>query len=144
MALFAVPIFVGFGAQNADRDTEFFRTTRRYVELHKGFCRPVLAGHPTVYHHTPDIGVLAPAPWCVLEYAASDRSRGYAGAFKLNHDAEPYRLRLRGIDRATDYEVTLDNAGQTWRMPGRELADGLVVELDTALTSELVLYRQVS
>ncbi len=69
VTLFAVPIFVGFGAQDADRATEYFRKTRRYIELHKGFCRPVLAGHPIVYHHTPDIGAVRPADWCVLEYA---------------------------------------------------------------------------
>jgi alpha-galactosidase len=144
VSLFALPIFVGFGAQNADHDAEFFRKTRRYVELHTGFCRPVLAGHPTVYHHTPDIGLSMPAPWCVLEYAARDRSRGYAGVFKLAHDNEPYRLRLRGVDCAADYDVTLDNATQTWRMPGHTLAqEGLHIELDAALTSELVLYQRI-
>jgi hypothetical protein len=143
VSLFALPIFVGFGAQNADPDTAFFRKTRRYVELHKGFCRPVLAGHPAVFHHTPDIGLNAPAPWCVLEYAARDRSRGYAGVFKLTHDREPYRLRLRGVDYAAEYEVTLDNSAQTFRATGRDLAEtGLRIELDAALTSELAMYRR--
>ena len=143
VSLFATPIFVGFGAQNADRSTDFYRRTRRYIDLHKGFCRPVLAGHPVVHHHTPDIGVCEPAPWCVLEYAAPDASRGYAGVFKLAHDTEAYLLRPRGIDRAAEYDVTLDNLAQTFRMSGRELARGITIELDAALTSELVLYRKV-
>jgi alpha-galactosidase len=143
VGLFALPIFVGFGAQDADRKTEFFARTKRYIELHKGFCRPVLAGHPEVFHHTPDIGLSQAAPWCVLEYAARDRSRGYAGVFKLTHDAAPYGLRLRGVDMATDYEVTLDNASQTFRMSGRDLAlNGLPIALDSALTSELVMYER--
>jgi len=143
VSLFALPIFVGFGGQSADRGTEFYQRTKRYIELHRGFCRPILAGHPRVYHHTPDIGVTGPAPWCVLEYAARDRSQGYAGVFKLAHDTEPYLLRLRGIDRAAEYEVTLDNSSQTFRLSGRELANGLLIELDAALTSELVLYRKI-
>jgi alpha-galactosidase len=53
VTLFGVPIFVGFGAQAARRDTEYFARTRRYIELHKGFCRPILAGGAAVYHHTP-------------------------------------------------------------------------------------------
>jgi hypothetical protein len=138
-----VPIYVGFGAQDADRSTEFFKKTKRYIELHKGFCRPILAGHPVVYHHTPDIGLLKPADWCVLEYGAPDRSRGYAGVFKLTGGGDPYRLRLRGVDAGADYEVTFDNASQVFRMSGRDLAlDGLPVTLDSALTSELVMYER--
>jgi alpha-galactosidase len=143
VSLFAMPVFVGFGAQNADRSTEFYRLTRRYIELHKGFCRPVLAGQPAVYHHTPDIGLFAPAPWCVLEYAAPDRSRGYAGVFKLAGGRDEYRLRLQGVDWAAQYEVTMDNQNQTVVMAGHELAQaGLTISLDSALTSELVLYRK--
>ena len=143
VTLFAVPIFVGFGAQDADRSTEFFQKTRRYLELHKGFCRPVLAGHPVVYHHTPDIGVLRPADWCVLEYAAPDRSRGYAGVFRLGVGAGEHRLRLRGVDLDADYRVTLDNGAKAFAMSGRDLTlTGLPIALDSALTSELVMYER--
>lgn len=143
VTLFAQPIFVGFGAQNADRTTEYFARTRRYIDLNKGFCRPVLASHPAVYHHTPDIGLYAPADWCVLEYAAHDRSRGYAGVFRLAHEPGEYVLRPRGIDAASDYTVTLDNSRQVFRVPGAQLAGaGLVIRLDAANTSELVMYQQ--
>ena len=145
VTLFGVPIYVGFGAQDADRSTPCFQKTRRYIALHKGFCRPVLAGNPVVYHHTPDIGLFQHADWCVLEYAQPDRARGYAGVFKLTGSQEPYRLRLRGAHRGAEYEVTLDNGQQVFRASGRELAgDGLVIRLDSALTSELVMYRQVA
>ncbi|HET6429641.1 MAG TPA: glycoside hydrolase family 36 protein [Phycisphaerae bacterium] len=144
VTLFAVPIYVGFGAQNADRSTEFYRKTRRYIDLHKGFCRPVLAEHPIVYHHTPDIGLFAPAQWCVLEYARPDRARGYAGVFRLADGEGEYRLRLRGVERGGRYEVTLDNSGQTFAAEGQSLAEeGLTIRLDAALTSELVLYRRM-
>ena len=78
-----------------------------------------------------------------MEYAAPDRSRGYAGVFRLGQGAAEYRLRLRGVDAGADYEVTLDNAAQVFRISGRELAlTGLPIPLDSALTSELVLYER--
>jgi alpha-galactosidase len=145
VTLFAQPIFVGFGAQNADRTTEYFAKTKRYIELNKGFCRPVLASHPVVYHHTPDIGLYAPADWCVLEYAAPDRSRGYVGVFRLANGLAEYVLRPRGISVASEYEVTLHNSGQTLSVPGAQLAGaGLVIRLNAANTSELVMYRELA
>ena len=145
VTLFAQPIFVGFGAQNADRTTAYFAKTKRYIELNKGFCRPVLAAHPVVYHHTPDIGLNAPADWCVLEYAASDRSRGYAGVFRLTNGPGEYVFRPKGIHIGSEYEMTLDNSRQSWRVPGAQLAGaGLVIRLDTANTSELVLYQRTN
>jgi alpha-galactosidase len=141
--LFAQPIIVGFGAQDADRSTPYFETTRRYLRLGRTFTQPILAGKPTVYHHTHDIGLHAPADWCVLEYGAADRARGYAGVFRLTDGLAEYRLRLRGVDVGADYEVTLDNTTQTFRMSGRELAfTGLPIALDSACTSELVLYER--
>jgi alpha-galactosidase len=143
VTLFAQPIFVGFGAQNADRTTEYFAKTKRYIELSKGFCRPILAGHPVVYHHTPDIGLYAPAEWCILEYAARDRSRGYAGVFRLTSGPAEFVLRPRGVNLDSDYKVTLDNTRQTLPVPGAQLAGaGLVIRLDAANTSELVMYQE--
>jgi hypothetical protein len=97
-----------------------------------------------VHHHTPDIGLFHPADWCVLEYACPDRSRGYAGVFRLATGNGTYLLRLRGVDTASEYQVTLDNNNQTFRMSGRDLVlTGLPVHLDSALTSELVMYEKV-
>ena len=77
-------------------------------------------------------------------YALADRSRGYAGVFRLASGDEEYRLRLRGVAASGEYEVTLDNPRQTFRMSGRELAmQGLAVRLDAAMTSELVMYTKV-
>ena len=159
VTLFATAIFVGFGAQNADRSTPYFMKTKRYIELANSFCYPIIAGGALVYHHTPGIGVMRSAPRCVLEYAAPDRTRGYCGVFSLNYgeasrgatgdagngDPAEYVLRLRGIDRTRDYNVTLDNSGETFRASGRELANaGLSIRLDGSLLSELVLYEAVS
>ena len=146
VTLFAQPIFVGFGAQDADRSSAYFRTTRRYIQLAKEFTAPILASKPVVYHHTPGIGLYEPAPWCVLEYTAADRSRGYAGVFQLESQAGDYCLRLRGVDGTAHYRVTLDNRQETLRLSGYELRHhGVLIPAGAAMTSELVLFeREIS
>ena len=142
--LFAQPIFVGFGGQDADRTTPYFQKTLRYIKLAKDFTAPVLKSKPVVYHHTPDIGLCAPAEWCVLEYAAPDQSCGYVGVFKLAGGRAEYRLCLRGVDAAATYQITLDNRQRVLRLTGQELLlQGIPIALDAANTSELVMYEKV-
>jgi len=145
VALFCSPIFVGYGGQGADYTTPYFQKTRGYTELIKTFCRPIMA-QAAVFHHTPYIGLVEPAEWCVLEYAAQDRSCGYAGLFRLGGDPghDEYILRLRGIDPGNTYEVTLSNTGAKVRMPGQSLSiGGLPVRLAAVNSSELVLYKKI-
>ena len=148
VTLFAVPVFVGFGAQGADRSTEYFRRTRRYIELNKGFCRSIMAGRPAVFHHTPHILIYGRAERCVLEYGRRDRRRAYAGVFQLADgsmaEGKPYVFCPRGLDMSLTYEVRLDNDGSVFRASGRELAAiGVPVRLDRPLTSELLLFDAV-
>lgn len=142
VTLFATPFYVGFGAQGADRNTAYFDMTRRYIELNKTFCRTILGNHPAVFHHTPDIGVMAPADWCVLEYAARDHTRGYAGLFNLSGQQSDYLFRPRGIDISLNYAVTFDNLRQTVTISGIELANaGLRIRVEGACRSELIMYE---
>ena len=142
VTLFAIPVFVGFGAQNADRNSVYFKKTREYMELAKGFCRPVMENSPAVYHHTPYIGLAQPASFCVLEYGAQDKSRGYCGVFKLDHGRETHTLRLCGVDEGKTYEVTRKNSGAVFTASGLELANtGLNITLENINTSELILYK---
>ncbi len=144
VTLFAVPIFVGFGSQAADRTTSYFKEIKRYIELNKTFCRKIMANDPVVFHHTPDAAVNNGSPWCVLEYARQDRSSGYAGVFKLKNDMtdNEYLFKPRGIDISKSYKVTLDNDGQHLVISGWELSQtGIKVHLDAAKTSELILYE---
>ena len=143
VTLFAQPIFVGFGAQEASRSTPYFEQTKRYIRLAKEFTGPIMAGRPRVFHHTPDIGLQEPADWCVLEYAAQDASRGYAGLFKLTSGRSEYRFRPGGVDSSATHRVTLDNARQTLRLSGQDLLlHGMPVALDAANTSELIMYEK--
>ena len=148
VTLFAVPIYVGFGAQSADRSTAYFQQAKRYIALHKGFCRPILASHPDVYHHTPDIGLFSKTEWCVLEYGMPDKSAGYTGVFRLSdpqgEGKGTYTLHPGGIDPGRNYEITLDNKHLTFTVSGYELMEkGLTIRLDGVLVSELVMYRVV-
>lgn len=143
--LFCIPIFVGFGAQDADFSSAFFVKTREYVELHKGFCRGVLENAPVVYHHTPYIGVYDDADYCVLEYGAKDKSKGYCGVFKLfSNKMDTYNLRLKGVDSSKNYKVTLHNSNDLFIVSGFELKNkGLNIDLEATHTSELVLFEAV-
>ncbi|MCL1910192.1 MAG: GH36 C-terminal domain-containing protein, partial [Kiritimatiellaeota bacterium] len=144
LTLFAMTVFVGFGAQNNARDGVYFQKAREYIELAKGFCRPLLAGGAAVYHHTPFIGMAAPATFCALEYGLPDKSRGYCGVFKLDNGAGTFNLRPRGVDPGADYEVTFKNSGATAVLRGFELANtGINITLENANTSELILYRTI-
>ena len=145
--LFANTVFVGFGAQDTDRSTPYFVKTKRYIQLAKTFCYPIMAERAVIYHHTPNIGVSRPADWCVLEYASPNRQRGYAGIFSLSgggRGPQEYTFRARGLDRSREYQVTMDNSGDSFRLSGQELTNrGLLVRLDGALTSELLMFSAV-
>ena len=146
VTLFAIPIYVGFGAQDSDRNSIYFEKTREYVELAKNFCRPVMADEngTVVYHHTPYIGMADPASFCVLEYGMKDKSRGYCGVFKLDSGMNTYNLRLRGTDQSKNYEVTFKSSGATVVTTGFELANtGINISLENINTSELILYKSI-
>jgi hypothetical protein len=85
-----------------------------------------------------------PAPYCVLEYGAKDKSKGYCGIFKLDYGANPYNLRLKGINRSKNYEVTFKNDGETVVMSGLELVNtGINITLESIHNSELILYKNI-
>jgi alpha-galactosidase len=144
VTLFAIPIFVGFGSQEADRTTEYFQTVKRYIELNKTVCRKVMANHPVVFHHTPEAGFNNKTPWCVLEYARRDHTSGYAGIFKLKTETKnnDYIFRPRGIDISKQYKVTMDNDHLIFIISGWDLSQtGIRIHLDAVHSSELVLYE---
>jgi hypothetical protein len=101
---------------------------------------------PKVFHHTPFIGLYAPAEWCVLEYTGQDYMTGYAGLFRLGREskADVYRFKPRGIKADADYEIELYNTHNKFILPGSELLNkGLEIRLESVNTSELILYKQI-
>jgi Glycosyl hydrolase family 36 C-terminal domain len=62
---------------------------------------------------------------------------------QIEMEPEPeYHLRPRGLDISKRYKVTWDNSGQTCEVDGFTLVQrGVVVRLEGALTSELLLFE---
>jgi alpha-galactosidase len=114
------------------------------IHLYKHFVRP-FHRESRIFHHTPTEVDGEHPGWGVLELAAHDRSRGIAAFFRLaNAGASDYLFRPRGLDVARTYAVTFDNAGQTAHVTGLLLVtQGIVIRLETALTSELVLFEAI-
>ncbi len=153
--LFCQPVFVGFGAQNTPHFSQYLQKVKRYIKLFQEIAAPILAKHPKVFHHTPDIGLYKPATWCVLEYATEDGSAGYAGIFRLRRDGggqknrrvssngEEYLFKPKGINPAEEYLITLDNSGAILKMAGIELLRwGIPIRLSQVCTSELIIFRK--
>lgn len=115
---------------------------RHTLELHKSFVRP-FAGDSLIFHHTPTLDGLDPKGWGVLELASGQRDRALVGLFRLaSPDDTAYVLRPRGLDRSRRYRVTWDDRGETYEVDGATLVrHGLVVQLEGALTSELILFE---
>jgi len=144
VALFARPIFVGFGARDASPSSEYVTKTKRYVKMIRDLSGPLLLRGAKVFHHTPDLGVHGPADWCVLEYADQDGAAGYVGVFRVGGGGDPnYVVRPRGIRPEHTYRVMLGNSGDAFAREGRELLrEGLPTRLEQAGTSELVVYEE--
>jgi alpha-galactosidase len=117
---------------------------RHYASLYKEFIRPLW---PTckMYHHAPvnmhqDFDADS---WFVAEFASPDRTKGWATIVRLAEtDSDLYVFRPRGLDPARTYRVTVDSVGTTARIDGiRLIEEGLPVRLETALSSELLLFQ---
>ncbi|MFH1006371.1 MAG: GH36 C-terminal domain-containing protein, partial [Candidatus Latescibacterota bacterium] len=144
LLLFVRPTLSIFHPLGASPNPVQMDRVRHMVNLYKDFVRPFM-DTGRIYHHTPTFEGPEPQGWGVLELSARDRSRGMAGIFQLSAPREPeYLLRLRGLDVSKRYRVTWDNAGQTCEVEGFVLMkQGIMVRLEGALTSELLLFEAV-
>lgn len=142
LLMFTNPLFVGFGRDENWLNPTEKATLKKYIHLYKEFCRPVAIGC-RVYHHTPLLPIEGNAPFCALEYARPDRSRGYAGVFRLIPGTQTYLLRLH-TDLGTAYRITRMSDDSVCIVDGWKLAhEGLSVPLEGALDSEMFLYERV-
>lgn len=117
---------------------------RHTIHLYKTFCRPILSTC-RVFHHTPVLRHNEPGEWCVLEFAAADATRVYAGIFRLaGAPSDTYHFRPRGLDASRRYRVTMDNYGQSYEFDGHQLInDGLRIRVPGILQSEFLLFETV-
>lgn len=144
LLMFARPTLGLFHPAGADWNPWVLARTQHFVQLYKEFIRPHMSDG-RIFHHTPVVENPEPKGWGVLELAARDRTRGICGLFQLSSPHQPeYVLRLRGLDVGKTYRVTFDSSGQTAVVDGLTLCKlGLTIRLETALTSELLLFEAV-
>jgi alpha-galactosidase len=124
---------------------EYRDRVRHNVMLYKSFIRPIL---PTalVYHHTPILPNTEPGSWAVIEHAAPDHSKAYAGIFRLAGAKEDtYLFKPRGLDPSKTYKVIFDNTNVSVHMKGIDLVNqGLSIRIGQSLRSELLLFEAES
>lgn len=115
---------------------------RHAIRLYKEFARPILSTC-RAFHHTPIQRHTELGEWCVLEHAAPDGARAYAGLFRLaGAPSEIYQFQPRGLDAARRYRVTSDNSGHSYEIAGHDLIDrGCRVRVPGPLQSELLLFE---
>ncbi len=110
------------------------------VDVYKTFIRPFLS-EAKVFHHTPD---LKKNEFAILEIASPDSSKGAIAVFALANIKGEKNIRAKGADASKNYKVTLDNDGVSFIVSGRELKQkGIVINITSPMSSELVLYEEV-
>jgi len=144
VAILSHPIFRGISPTLEELNPLLQARIVHALDLYKNFIRPMLP-ECRVFHHTDLLPLFELTPWCVLEYAAVDRSRAVVGLFRTADIGEDcYTLYPRGLDLGRDYRVTFDNLRETIQCSGAALAqEGLRVYLPTNLTSELLLLEEI-
>ena len=115
----------------------------RYNRLYKNFFKPLLKDC-LVYHHTPFQPIMKSTPVSVLEYASPGRDKGMLIVFTQSEPCENMNIKLRGLSREKNYQVTFDNSGEVVTMTGIELmSDGIYVSVGLNMSSELVMLEEV-
>ena len=115
-----------------------------YANIYKNFIRPIL---PTckMYHHAPvswNTGV-QDSPWFAVQFVSPDKKKGWATIARLGmSDSDTYVFHPRGFDFSKTYKITFDGINTVIRVDGMTLfRDGLPIRLETALSSELLLFE---
>lgn len=106
--MFRVPMNGQFGISSRvfDWTPELTRRAAENVALYKRL-RKALAG-ADVYHLTPPPDHNDPAGWMALEYVAADRGHAVLMAYRLGRSNTTEVFRLRGLDPARTYRVTVE------------------------------------
>jgi hypothetical protein len=144
-ALATPMLFAGMVAPNPDQmPPRRLKEHLHYAGLYKEFIRPLLPSC-RLYHHAPisTRGGVTSSGWLALEYGTPDRTSGWAMVVRIGpSETDRYVLEPRGLDRGVAYRVTFDSTGETAAVDGWELMrDGVPVQLESVLSSELLLFE---
>ena len=154
-ALFGRPTTNDYNAVGTAMNPAQIETVRHAFDLYKTCIRPYIADS-VMFHHTPALimgegvkgtTVEQPRGVGILERAAADGACGVIGVFSLADDQNKEReIRVypRGVDAGKNYELLLDNSGAKTTVSGYALQnDGIRIRLGSALTSELLVYKEI-
>jgi alpha-galactosidase len=138
----SLPIFRGISPSIAEENPLLRAKLRAGVDLYQRQVRPIMRDS-LVYHHTPLTPFVSQSPWLVLEYASRDKRRAVATLFRTSSVEDPiYHFVPRGLDLSGHYKVTFQNRGEAVERSGFQLMqDGISVRLETAGTSEMLLFE---
>ena len=115
-----------------------------YANIYKQFIRPMWP-MCRVYHHEPvnsHEGSVS-SSWFAMEYAAPDRTKGWATIVKMGKsESDIYLFRPRGLSPGKEYRVTFDSMNTNVKISGLELIrEGLPIRLEAEMSSELLLFE---
>ena len=99
-----------------------------------------------IFHHTPETRKIMAEGWMVMEIASPHGEKGAATLFTMpGCKTDRYTFLPRGVDGGKTYRVTLDNSRRSFTVEGwKLLSEGISIRIPGAMTSELVLYEEVS
>ncbi len=138
------------GSEMNDDQLAFVKHT---FDIYREHIRPYI-DESLIFHHTPELvsghngagGVVEyPQGVGIIERGTENGKHGVIGVFKLadSMDENLVIVRPKGIDMSLNYKVTYDNLGTSFVVSGMELyRDGLVVQMEGAITSELIIYEE--
>lgn len=150
--LFGKPTTNSYNANGSEYNPCQLDFVKHSYDIYKNFVRPY-AADSLVYHHTPEINGQRPIGTGIIERSSSDRTRSMIGVFRLAdaYSCEAVTVFPRGIDPCGEYKVVFDNLTENGEkdvfatVSGFELVNkGIRVEVDSSLTSELILIERVS
>lgn len=129
-----------FGCENNPIQMDFIKHS---VDIYKNFIRDFLP-ESKIYHHTPDTVETHKNGFSCLEITSADKTKGAITAFTLvKPETDVFTVYPKGIDTGKTYIVTLDNNNETFEVSGRQLrSHGIAIRIPTALSSELILYKE--
>jgi alpha-galactosidase len=143
--LFRVPMNGQFGISSRvfDWSPSLRRRAAENVALYKRI-RTVIQGSD-VYHLTPSPSHQDPHGWMALQYVSGDRARSVLMAYRLR-DSKPERhWKLRGLDPAAWYRLTIDGKPLPRPVSQQELSvTGLPLRLDAEWRAAVVELQAVS
>jgi alpha-galactosidase len=141
--MFRVPMTGQFGMSSRvfDWNNELLKNADENVGLYKR-ARHVIMG-ADVYHLTQQPSHDEPTGWCAIQYVSPDKNQSLVMAYRLGNSDATQVLKLRGLDLARSYRVSVNGTGNA-EMSGQILAtSGLLIRLDDEWRAAVVELRVV-